>query len=77
MIWAVIHRGSDGNKQSNSLPCALEEALQFHWLFHALILSVCGHTHFICYCVSALILHIHNSLLLPLIPWAVLAIPAK
>lgn len=32
MIWAVIHRGSDGNKQSNSLPCALEEALQFHWL---------------------------------------------
>lgn len=42
MMWAVIHRGSDGNKQSNSLPCALEEALPLHWLFKC--------PHFVCVC---------------------------
>lgn len=42
MLWAVIHRGSDGNKQSNSLPCALEEALPLHWLFEC--------PHFVCVC---------------------------
>lgn len=82
MIWAVIHRGSDGNKQNNSLPCALEEALPLHWLFKCShFVSVCFYTlyilHIFCVSVSALILNIHNSLLLQIIPWAVLAIPAK
>ena len=78
MIWVVIHRGADGNKQSNSLSCALEEALLLHWLFKCThSVCVCVHIHFVCYCVSDLILHIHNNLLLLMTPCAVLVIPAK
>lgn len=53
MIWVVIHRGTDGNKQSNSLPCALEEALQLHWLFKCPhCVCVCVYKHILCVPVS-------------------------
>lgn len=44
MPWVVVHGGTGGNKQSNSLSSTLEDAFLSHWLFKC-TRSVCVCTY--------------------------------
>lgn len=76
-LRAVIHRDTGGNKAT---------PIPLHWkkLYHCIGFLNTGlvhvyvlHVYFIYRCVSELILHTHNNVLLLIPPCAVLAIPAS